>query len=63
MKCFPIFWIELLKMKIYHKDVWGFWIFARYSFFLEDESEGLVEVTVDKNTWVRYNVGDIYEIS
>jgi hypothetical protein len=50
-------------MKIYHKDVWGFWIFARYSFFLEDELEGLIEVTVDKNTWMRYDVGDFYEIS
>jgi hypothetical protein len=50
-------------MKIYHKDAWGFWIFNRYSFFLEDESEGLVEFIVDKNTWNSYNIGDIYEIS
>jgi hypothetical protein len=62
MKCFPIFWIELSKMKIYHKDVWGFWFFKRYSFYVEDESEGLTEILVDKNTWMRYNVGDFYEI-
>jgi hypothetical protein len=49
-------------MKIYHKDKWGFWIFTRYSFFLEDESEGLVEFTVNKNTWNNYNIGDYYEI-
>jgi hypothetical protein len=49
-------------MKIYHKDVWGFWFFKRYSFYVEDESEGLIEILVDKNTWLRYNVGDFYEI-
>ena len=48
-------------MKIYHKDVWGFWIFKRYSFYVEDESEGLIKITVDKDTWSIYDVGDIYE--
>jgi hypothetical protein len=50
-------------MRIYHKDSWGFWVFKRFSFFIEDEDGGLTEITVDKNTWVRYAVGDIYEIS
>jgi len=49
-------------MKIYHKDILGFWFFKRYSFYVKDESEGLIEVLVDKNTWLRYNIGDIYEI-
>ena len=51
------------KMKIYQKDVWGFWIFKRYSLFLEDDTEGLREILVDKKTWEFYNVGDYYEIS
>jgi hypothetical protein len=50
-------------MKIYHKDKWGFWFFKRYSFYVEDGSEGLTEILVDKNTWERYNIGDFYEIS
>ena len=50
------------KMKIYQKDVWGFWIFKRYSLFLEDDTEGLREILVDKKTWEFYNVGDYYEI-
>jgi hypothetical protein len=50
-------------MKIYHKDVWGFWIFKRYSFYVEDESESLTEILVDKKTWMWYNIGDKYEIS
>jgi len=49
-------------MKIYHKNVWGFWFFKRCSFYVEDESEGLVEVLVDKQTWLAYNIGDFYEI-
>lgn len=49
-------------MKIYHKDVWGFWIFKRYSFYVEDESEGLTEILVDKDTWSLHEVGDTYEI-
>jgi hypothetical protein len=50
-------------MIIYYKDVWGFWFLKRYSFYVEDELEGLTEILVDKNTWIRYNIGDIYEIS
>jgi hypothetical protein len=50
-------------MKIYHKDAWGFWFLKRYSFYVEDESEGLTEILVDKYTWMKYNVGDYYEIS
>jgi hypothetical protein len=49
-------------MKIYHKDKWNFLFFNRYSFYIEDESEGLVEIIVDKKTWEKYNVGDYYEI-
>lgn len=48
-------------MKIYHKDVWDFWFLKRYSFYVEDEEQSLTEIIVDKNTWCRYNVGDIYE--
>ena len=48
--------------KIIHKDVCGFWIFKnRYSMIIEDENEGLTEVLVDKQTFNRYNIGDIYE--
>lgn len=50
-------------MKIYYKDTWGFLFFKRYSFYVEDESEGLIEILVDENTWARYNIGDFYEIS
>ena len=50
-------------MKIYHKDVWGFWIFKRYSLYLEAKNEALTEVLVDKTTWEFYNIGDYYEIS
>jgi hypothetical protein len=50
-------------MKIYHKDVWGFWIFKRYSLYVESPNEGLTEILVDKSTWEFYNVGDYYEIS
>lgn len=49
-------------MKIYYKESWGFWIFKRYSFYVQDEFEGLTEYIVDKNTWNRYNIGDTYEI-
>ena len=48
-------------MKIYHKDIWGFWFFKRYSLYVEDESESLTEILTDKNTWIKYNVGDIYK--
>ena len=50
-------------MKIYHKQKWGFLFFKRYSFFLEDESEGLIEVLVDEKTWNFYNIGDFFERS
>lgn len=50
-------------MKIYHKNAWGFWIFKRYSLYIEDGLEGLQEVLVDKKTFELYNVGDYYEIS
>ena len=50
-------------MKIYYKESWGFWFFKRYSFYVEDELEGLTEIIVDKKTWENYNIGDIYEIS
>ena len=49
-------------MKIYHKDSWGFWVFKRYSLYVEDELEGLTEILVDKHTWSQYDVGDYYEI-
>jgi hypothetical protein len=48
-------------MKIYHKDVWRFLFFKRYSFYVEDENQSLTEIEVDKNTWDLYNVGDVYE--
>ena len=49
-------------MKIYHKDAWGFWIFKRYSLYVEDELEGLTEVLVTKDDWLKYKIGDLYEI-
>jgi hypothetical protein len=49
-------------MKIYHKDKWGFLFFYRYSFYVEDEKEGLIELIVDEKTWNNYNIGDYYEI-
>jgi hypothetical protein len=50
-------------MKIYFKETWGFWFFKRYSFYVQDEQEGLTEILVDKNTWQSYDIGDPYEIS
>jgi hypothetical protein len=50
-------------MKIYHKDVWGFLFFKRYSFYVEDEDQSLTEILVDKDTWDLYNTGDVYEKS
>ena len=47
--------------KVIHKDKCGFWIFVRYSMIVEDESEGLTEVVVDKATYMKYNIGDTYE--
>ena len=47
-------------MKIYHKYVFGFWFFKRYSLYIEDEDEGLQEIIVDKYTWDQYEVGDFY---
>ncbi len=47
-------------MKIYHKDAWGFWFLKRYSFYVESEEQSLTEITVDRDTWNMYNVGDIY---
>lgn len=47
--------------KVIHKEAWGFWIFTRYSMILEDENEGLTEIPIDKQTFDKYNVGDIYE--
>ena len=49
-------------MKIYYKESWGFWIFKRYSFYVEDELEGLTEVLVSKDEWLKYKIGDTYEI-
>lgn len=49
------------KLKIIHKDVWGFWIFKRYSLIVEDENESLTEIIVDKETWMKYNIGNHYE--
>ena len=48
------------NLKVYHKDSWGFWIFARYSLYVQDADDGLTELLVDKNTWSRYNIGDYY---
>jgi len=47
-------------MKIYHKDVWEFWFLKRYSLYVESEEQSLTEITVDKDTWSMYDVGDIY---
>ena len=49
-------------MKIYHKDRWNFLFFYRYAFYLEGENEELIELVVDKKTWNKHNIGDIYEI-
>ena len=48
-------------MKIILKDKWGFWFFKRYSFYIEDEDEGITEVFVNKSTWDRLNVGDYFD--
>ena len=47
--------------KVIHKDKCGFWILVRYSMIVEDEHESLTEVIVNKETFDKYNVGDIYE--
>lgn len=48
-------------MKIIHKDKWGFWFFVRYSFYIEDDNEGITEIYVDKKTWQKFNVGDYFD--
>jgi len=48
-------------MKIIQKDCWGFWIFKRYSFILEDEEEGLTEVVVPKYIWENSSVGNYFD--
>ena len=48
-------------MKIIHKDKWGFWIFTRYTFIVEDEEGSLTEVTAPKDVWIRHEVGDYYD--
>jgi hypothetical protein len=48
-------------MKIVYKDKWGFWFFVRYNFILEDEDESLTELTVPKDVWLKFNVGDCYD--
>ena len=48
-------------MKIIHKSNWGFWIFSRYSFILENEEEGLDEIVIDKKTWNNFEIGDFYD--
>jgi hypothetical protein len=45
-------------MKIIHKDKWGFWIFTRYSFIVEDENDSITEIVVDKSRWEKYTIGD-----
>ena len=34
-------------MKIYYKESWAFWIFKRYSFYVEDDFEGVTEFIVE----------------
>ena len=34
-------------MKIYYKELWAFWIFKRYSFYVEDEFQGVTEFIVE----------------
>jgi hypothetical protein len=48
-------------MKIINKSNWGFWIFSRYSFILENDEEGLTEIVVNKKTFDKFNVGDYYD--
>lgn len=48
-----------LKMRIYNKDSYGFWIFKCYYFYLENDDTGaLKEMNVDKKTWDKFDVGD-----
>jgi hypothetical protein len=49
------------KMKIILKDKWGFWFFKRYSFYMEDESESITEVLVNKDIWEKFGVGDYFD--
>jgi len=48
-------------MKIIQKDKIGFWFLVRYSFYLEDECEGLTEIVVKKDIWEKFDVGDYYD--
>ena len=48
-------------MKIIHKDKLGFWFLVKYYFIVEDDDESLTEVTVSKDTWLKFNVGDFYD--
>ena len=48
-------------MKIIHKDKLGFWFLVKYYFVVEDDDESLTEVTVSKDNWLRFDVGDHYD--
>lgn len=50
-----------MPMRIIHKDKWGFWFFIRYSFYMEDENEGITEYLVDRDIWNRFDVGDYFD--
>jgi hypothetical protein len=45
-------------MRIISKDKWGFWIFVRYSFIVEDQNDSITEIVVDKSRWEKYTIGD-----
>jgi hypothetical protein len=49
------------KMKIIHKDKWGFWPLQWYTFIVEDNDGGLTELDIEKDIWVQYNVGDYFD--
>lgn len=49
-------------MQIVHKHKWGFWIFKRYAFIMKKTDETLVELFVPQSIWLRFDVGDYYDI-
>lgn len=48
-------------MKIIHKDKWGFWPLQWYTFIVENDEQGLMEISVKKDIWLRFGVGDYYD--
>ena len=48
-------------MRIINKEYYGL-IFKRYFFHLEDHDDSLTEISVERNIWDDYEIGDSYDV-